>query len=58
MRSFKELEFGYWSIILDDQWLYIDPKGNIINSATGHWEESIFVFDRGSKLDLNHVFVK
>ena len=62
MRSFKELEFGYWSIITNTKWYYVNSAGTLINSADGKWTEDnkIFQFDRDPnfKLDLNHVFVK
>jgi len=59
MRSFKELDDGYWSIITNNNWFYISPTGGILNTAEGKWnrDNTRFTFDRGPTLDLNHVFI-
>ena len=58
--SIKDLKHGYLSIILQDRWLYIGPKGQVLSERKGRWSEDdrLFLLNDEACLDRNHVFVE
>jgi|GEM_PF-7085758 len=58
--SIRNVEGDYLSIILQDRWLYISPKGQVLNEEKGHWTEDglFFLLNDGSCLVRSHVFVE